>query len=105
MADGRAVHYPELMPVETVSVIRRLVRLGAITATRGDEAVTDLRDLSGQRHRHDTLLAEVYRLSGRFTAYDAVYVALAGLLDATLVTLDRRLARQAGTLVSVHVPD
>ncbi len=41
----------------------------------------------------------------RFTAYDAVYVALAGLLDATLVTLDRRLARQAGTLVSVHVPD
>ena len=39
----------------------------------------------------------VWQLRGILTSYDASYVALAELLGATLVTLDKRLARAPGT--------
>jgi predicted nucleic acid-binding protein len=38
----------------------------------------------------------VWELRNNLTAYDAVYVALAEVLDAPLVTRDRRLAAAAG---------
>lgn len=38
------------------------------------------------------------------TVYDALYVALAEALDATLVTRDARLARGAGAIVDIITP-
>jgi predicted nucleic acid-binding protein len=38
----------------------------------------------------------MWELRHNLTAYDALYVALAEMLDAPLVTLDRRLAAAAG---------
>jgi predicted nucleic acid-binding protein len=38
----------------------------------------------------------VWELRDDLTAYDAVYVALAEALDATLLTLDKRLAGAPG---------
>ncbi len=44
----------------------------------------------------DLLLGRVWELRHNLTAYDAVYVALAEVLDARLVTRDRRIAAAAG---------
>ncbi len=41
------------------------------------------------------LQPRVWDLRNNLTAYDAVYVALAGVLDAPLITRDRRLATAA----------
>lgn len=102
--DSSAVHYPELMPVEVMAVLRRLVAHGLVSHDRAADALTDLLDLRGDAHRHGALLAGAFPLTARFTAYDAVYLTLAMGLDAPLVTLDRRLARQAEALVGVVVP-
>lgn len=102
--DDGALHYPELMPVETVSAIRRLVLAGHVRLPRATAAVDDLTDLAGQRHSHGPLLPAAFTLSFRFSPYDAIYVALASALDATLLTLDARLARQAAAIVQVDVP-
>lgn len=101
---GGALHYPELMPLETVSAIRGLVLSDRVSLARASQAVDDLTDLAGQRHRHGPYLPTAFALSFRFSPYDAIYVALASILDATLVTLDRRLAQKAAGLVAVEVP-
>ena len=103
LGDASGLHYPELMPIEVISAVRRLVASGRLSAHRAASVIDDLVDLGGQRHPHCLLLRDVFALSGRVTAYDAVYLALADLLDATLLTQDRRLARQAAGLVSIEV--
>ena len=46
------------------------------------------------RYRDHQLLAErMWELRANLTAYDAAYVALGELLDASVVTTDARLAR------------
>ena len=103
LGDATGLHYPELMPIEVISAVRRLAASGQLSAHRAASVIDDLVDLGGQRHPHGLFLRDVFRLSGRVTAYDAVYLALADALDATLLTRDRRLARQAEGLVRVEV--
>lgn len=86
------LHAPHLLDVEVVSALRRLVRTGELTAPRAEDAVDDLRLLLLARHGHEDLLARAWELRENVTAYDAVYIALAEALDATLVTCDRPLA-------------
>lgn len=59
-------------------------------------AFTGLADLSIQRHPHNFLLRRVWEMRHNLSAYDAVYVALAELLDEPLITHDKRLANAAG---------
>ena len=49
-----------------------------------------------RRYPHDLLLPRVWDLRNNFTAYDAMYVALAEVLDAPLLTRDKRLAASPG---------
>jgi len=56
-----------------------------------------------ERHPHGPLLGRIVSLWANFTAYDAVYVALAEDLGAALVTLDARLARAARAHTSLEV--
>jgi len=53
--------------------------------------LTDLTDFPIRRYPHDFLLPRVWHLRRNFTAYDAVYVALAEALNARLLTRDQRL--------------
>ena len=48
------------------------------------------------RYPHEPLLARAWDLRDTLTVYDGVYVALAELLDAPLVTSDARLAAATG---------
>jgi predicted nucleic acid-binding protein len=70
---------------------------------RAQAALNDFADFPIQRHSHGFLLRRVWDLRANLTAYDAMYVALAETLEATLLTHDRRLATVARRLVTVEL--
>jgi len=77
-------------------VLRRLVKDGSLKPREGREALDNLRGLDLEHHDHGALLARVWALRENLTAHDAVYVALAEALGATLLTCDHKLGRAAG---------
>lgn len=87
------VHVPHLVDVEVVQALRRLASLGELTAVEAETAIDDLRSLDLQRHAHEPLLGRVWELRQNLSAYDAVYVALAEVLETRMLTCDGRLAR------------
>lgn len=87
---------PDLVDVETVSVLRRRWLNGDLTAQRLRSAITDLGDLAIMRHPTLPFMARAYELRANATPYDAAYIGLAEALDCDLVTADARLARAAG---------
>ena len=97
------LHAPHLLDVEVAQVLRRYVREKALTPQRGREALEDLGDLPLNRYPHDFLIPRVWELRTTLTAYDAVYVALAELLDGVLLTCDRKIASASSHLAKVEV--
>lgn len=93
---AQTLHAPHLLDVEVAQVVRRYAGNGEINAERGRMALADLADLPLHRYPHDFLLHRVWDLRNNFTAYDAMYVALAEALDAPLLTRDKRLAASPG---------
>lgn len=91
-----ALHAPHLIDVEVAQVLRRYVREADITPAEAAVAISDFRDLDVMRHAHEPLLGRIWELRDNFSAYDAAYVALAEVLDARLLTCDRRLAHAPG---------
>ena len=101
--DGEDLHAPHLLDVEVLSALRRLVaseRLDEGTAAvfRGVLAQADIR-----RHPHTPLIDMIWSMRHGVSAYDASYLALATVLDAPLVTTDRKLARLPGLACTVEV--
>ena len=90
------LHAPHLLDIEATQVIRRYAAVGEVDEERGRAALLDLGDFPLRRYPHGFLLPRVWELRKNLTAYDAVYVALAEILDAPLLTRDRRLAAAAG---------
>lgn len=100
---SESLHAPDLLDVEVAQVLRHYVREKMITAQRGQEALEDLAGLPLDRYPHDLLIPRVWELRATLTAYDAVYVALAELLDAPLLTCDGRIASASGHTARVEV--
>jgi predicted nucleic acid-binding protein len=90
------LHVPHLADVEVIQALRRYATDGELNAVEAAAALEDLRALDLQRHAHEPLLDRVWALRQNLSAYDAVYVALAEVLDTTLLTCDGRLARAPG---------
>ena len=97
------LHAPHLLDLEIAQVLRRYVREKMMTASRGEEALQDLHDLPLNRYPHDILMPRVWELRAVLTAYDAVYVALAELLDAPLITCDRKIVLASGHCATIEV--
>lgn len=98
-------HAPALLDVEVTQVLRNLLRGGRIDPVVAGACREDLDALRVRRHPDRVLLARAWELRDVCTTYDALYVALAEALEASLVTRDRRLARAAGPFVEVtHIP-
>lgn len=102
-AGRQTLHAPHLLDVEVAQVLRRYAAAGQIDDERGRDALSDLADFPLRRYAHDFLLPRVWELRSNLTAYDAVYVALAEALDASLLTRDRRLATAAQRHVRVEL--
>jgi predicted nucleic acid-binding protein len=103
LSSRETLHAPHLLDVEVAQVFRRQVAQGAISVFRAEEALQDLLDLRVRRHPHVLFLRRVWELRDNLTAYDALYVALAEALDATLLTCDGKLALAPGHHARVEV--
>jgi len=88
-------HAPHLLDIEVTSVLRRWVNAGRLRPQEATAAIADLRDLDVVRHGHAMLLEQAITLRDSVSAYDAMYVALADLIGADLVTADGPLSRGA----------
>ncbi len=93
---GAALAAPSLVMFESSNIIRGQELAGTVSADSAAQAHTDLLELSIELWPYDLLATRVWELRRNLTSYDASYVALAELLDAPLVTLDRRLSRSPG---------
>jgi predicted nucleic acid-binding protein len=84
---------PELMMFEATNILRRLEATSSITTTEASLAFEDLQSLAVETWPYEPLADRIWELRASVTSYDAAFVALAELLKAPLVTLDRKLAR------------
>lgn len=95
---------PHLLDAEVLSVVRRTRLRGELDETAARLAIDDLESWPATRVDHRPLLDRAWQLRDSLSAPDALYVALAETLDATLLTLDRRLARSHGPRCAVEIP-
>lgn len=98
-----SLHAPHLLDLEVGQVLRRLVREGAVSAHRADQAIEDLLDLRIARYPHFLLLPRIWQLRHNLSAYAAAYVALAENLGARLLTRDARLASVSGLTAPIEL--
>jgi predicted nucleic acid-binding protein len=87
---------PELLDLESLHTVRRLVRSGALPEAEGAATVRRVQDAPITRVSHRSLLTRIWQLRDAVTAYDAAYVALAEQLHVQLLTCDARLGRAHG---------
>ena len=102
-ANQDTLHSVHLIDVEFVQVLRRLVREGALTPRRAEEAMEDMAALRITRYAPVVLMQRIWQLRQNLTAYDAAYVALAEALQAPLITRDHRIASAPGHSAAIEV--
>lgn len=73
-ARNETLHTPHLLDLEVTQVLRRLVRQGAVSTRRADEALHDLLDLRITRYPHFFLLPRIWQLRHNVSTYAAAYI-------------------------------
>jgi predicted nucleic acid-binding protein len=94
---------PHLIDLEVTSAWRRLTGAGELDERRARLALLDLEGLRVDRAPHGILLHRCWELQDSLTVYDAAYVALAELLEVTLVTADTKLSKAPGPRCPIEV--
>jgi predicted nucleic acid-binding protein len=89
-ASGEQFAAPEVIDLEVLQALRRQLRLGKIEAKRAHQALELLNALPLARLSHQLLNSRIWQLRENATAYDAAYLALAELLNASLWTRDAK---------------
>lgn len=103
--DGDEIHAPHLLDVEVAQGLRRLARAGEVASGRAVEAIADLADLDLHRHPHLDFVPRAWALRDNLSACDAMYVALAEAIEASVITCDRPLATAPGHRARIEVID
>jgi predicted nucleic acid-binding protein len=99
-----SLHAPHLVDVEVLHALRGLARRREVAPQRAELAVRDFLELRIERHAHGPLVTRAWELRNAFSAYDAMYVALAEMLEAPLVTADGKLQGGHGHRARIEVP-
>ncbi|WP_419837628.1 type II toxin-antitoxin system VapC family toxin [Candidatus Poriferisodalis sp.] len=73
-----------------------------VSASRAETLLRDLEAVPIRRVPHRRLVVTAWKHRHNVSAYDALYVALAELLDAPLLTADGRLMRSPNLGITVH---
>ncbi|MEF3405508.1 type II toxin-antitoxin system VapC family toxin [Agromyces sp. CCNWLW203] len=94
---------PSVLPYEVANVLRRLSEARRIAEPHADQAFDDFTDLAVELWDWSIFAARAWSLKANLSSYDASYVALAELTEATLITRDARLARAPGTRCRIEV--
>lgn len=97
-----ALHAPELIDVEVMSVLRRLVNKGELPESRALLALDDLVWWPIERIPSRLLVRHGWRHRQNVSAYDSLYVAAARLLDVPLLTADARLSRAPNLEITIQ---
>jgi predicted nucleic acid-binding protein len=85
---------PHLLDIEVVSAIRRIAAgRRKPDLHRVERFLSDLSALPVHRYPHTPLLGRIWELRHNFTAYDAIYIALAEVTNSTLYTCDEKLSK------------
>jgi predicted nucleic acid-binding protein len=95
---------PHLVEFESANIIRRHELAGIISADQAAQAHADLVDLAIEQWPYELLAARAWELRHNLSTYDASYVALAELIGARLVTLDKRIGRAPGLQCAIATP-
>ncbi len=95
---------PHLLDVEVVSAIRSLVAGRRMDSHRSGQFLAELAALPAERYPHSPLLDRVWELRHQFTAYDAVYIALAEATNSVLYTSDGKLVKGHRARVTLFTP-
>ena len=102
LESGDAIHCPHLIDIEIIQTLRRLVARSELNPDRATIALAHWSSLEVERYPHAPFFDRIWVLKDNFSAYDAVYVALAEILQAPLVTGDQRLANAPGTAARIE---
>ena len=102
--DREDIAAPHLMPVETANTLRRGVLRGRLSPDSATLAHDQLIHMAVLLFPYEPHARRIWELRDNLTTYDAWYVALAELLDAPLVTLDRRIAGATGPRCEFRLP-
>lgn len=95
---------PHLLDSEVIHALRGMVLRGSLGDEGGAQAMDAFARLTIRRYSADWLRPRMWELRHNLTGYDATYVALAELLEATsLLTTDARLARAPGLRCAVQL--
>jgi predicted nucleic acid-binding protein len=97
------IHVPHLVDAEVTNALRRKLLAGQLDLLRARRAIRRLTVMRLTRWQQTPLLGRALALRHQLTAYDAIYVAMAEVTGATLVTRDARLARADGHRARVEV--
>lgn len=96
---------PDLIDAECMSALRRLARAQRLTEKRCQQFLARLRDSHIERLPSRYLIGRAWKFRHNASAYDALYIATAELLDQPLVTSDRGLATAARNSCTVSFVD
>jgi predicted nucleic acid-binding protein len=101
---GADLAAPSLIDLETANILRRHELAGSISPDQAAQAHSDLLDLAIEHWPYELFAIRAWELRHNLSIYDASYVALAEMIGATLVTLDRRIGRAPGPRCAIATP-
>ena len=87
------LHAPDFMLLEIDSIVCKWIRRDVLTAAEGSGLRDALRHYPIEYHPFNSYLDSAFAIAVQTgqSIYDCLYVALASLLEARMVTADRRL--------------
>jgi predicted nucleic acid-binding protein len=91
--EGDELIAPELVDAEVLAVLRRAARTGEVAEDRAEMALADLMAWGLRRLPHRLLVQEAWSFRHNVSAYEALYLAVARLHTAPVLTADGPLAR------------
>ena len=94
---------PEMLDAEVLSVLRRDTLRGRIEEAAAIDALAMLPTLPVERVSHQNLIMAAWQLRHNLSGYDALYVAVAQIYDATVITADGGIAGAPASVLGVAV--
>lgn len=93
LKEKNRLHAPDFLLLEMDSIICKWIRRGVVNVEEGTELRDALRRYPIQNHPFTSYLDSAFAIANQTgqSIYDCLYVALAALLNARMVTADRRL--------------
>jgi predicted nucleic acid-binding protein len=95
---------PHLAIFETANIIRRYVAAGLLDPTAASESHRTLLRIKCSLWPYSVIAERVWELRHEVTVYDASYIAVAEMINAPFITLDRRVKRANGPRCEILTP-